>query len=113
MHTGREGERLAQEYLTRLGYRILAMNFRFHHGEIDIVAQDGAILVFCEVKARWTGDYGPPEAAITPQKQRQVRKVAEAYLITRGIREQECRFDAVAVDFRTSPPVIRHILNAF
>jgi putative endonuclease len=113
MRKGVEGERLAREYLEGHGWRIIEVNYRFHHGEIDLIGMDGDILVFCEVKTRTSDQFGPPEAAITPAKQSQVRKIAEAYLVTHQIRDRVCRFDVVAIDWSGTVPRIRHIQDAF
>jgi putative endonuclease len=77
---GRYGESLAREYLAAHGYRILASNFRFHHGEIDIVAEEGDVLVFCEVKTRTSDLFGSPESAVPPRKQQQIRRIARHIL---------------------------------
>ncbi len=110
---GRIGEELARDFLVKKGFEIVETNYRFHHGEIDIIARDGEVLVFCEVKARWTDTYGPPEYAITHRKQSQLRRLATAYIAERGIREQACRFDVIAIRLSEEPPVIEHLVNAF
>lgn len=111
--TGREGELLAREYLEELGFEIVEMNYRYGHGEIDIVAREGAVLVFCEVKMRKNDRFGPPEYAITPRKQRQIRRIAEGYFFDHEIREQETRFDVVAIRMRGQECELHHIRNAF
>jgi putative endonuclease len=111
--TGNRGEQLAKEHLQRLGYEIIEMNYRFGHGEIDIIAKDGEVLVFCEVKTRYNDAYGEPEYAITPRKQQQIRKVARGYLYEREIKEHECRFDVVAIRMKGSVPQLNYIRNAF
>jgi putative endonuclease len=92
------GEEIAVHHLRLLGMKILETNYRFgKSGEIDIVAMDGGTLVFCEVKLRDTDAYGPPQAAITPDKQRKVRRLARAYLFQHNIAQQSCRFDVVCI----------------
>jgi len=88
-------------------------NYRFDRGEIDLIASDGDELVFIEVKARRSDAFGPPEDAVTPQKEEQIRRVAEGYLFERGIEDQSCRFDVVAVTFTSGETDIRLIRNAF
>ena len=73
---GEYGEILARGYLEEQGVHVLETNYRFHHGEIDIIAEEGEVLVFCEVKTRTNDRYGAPEHAVTPLKQRQIRKIA-------------------------------------
>ncbi len=111
--TGRLGEELARQFLEKKGYEIVETNYRYGRGEIDIIARDGEFLVFCEVKARRTDTYGPPEYAITPRKQSQLRRIATAYIAERDIRDQACRFDVIAIRLSLQPPGIEHLVNAF
>ncbi|MFN0158079.1 MAG: YraN family protein [Bacteroidota bacterium] len=110
---GARGEQLAMRHLKRLGMEIVEMNYRYGHGEIDIIARDGETLVFCEVKSRVNDEFGDPEYALTPRKQQQIRRIAQAYLYEHEIKEQDCRFDVVAIRFMTRPPQINYIRNAF
>jgi len=110
---GNDGEQIAMRHLKRQGIEIVEMNYRFGHGEIDIIAKDGGILVFCEVKTRKSEEYGDPEYSITPRKQQQIRKVARGYLYEHEIKEQECRFDVVAIRMYSGTPEINYIKNAF
>ena len=111
---GNAAEDIAAEYLTEQGMTILRRNFHFGRaGEIDIIAEDAQTLVFVEVKARRTDSYGSPEEAITPAKQRSVRRVAEGYLYLNGIENRECRFDVIAIRYENNEPQIRHLVNAF
>ncbi len=112
--TGKTGEDLAASVLVKKGFKILQRNYRYGKGEIDIVAKDGNVLVFIEVKTRKNLEYGPPETAVTKNKQRQIRKIAEAYLFEKEIGDTDCRFDVVAIQFLPKiNPVINHIINAF
>lgn len=110
---GEAGEAMARAFLIREGYRIIECNYRFHHGEIDIVAEEGEVLVFCEVKTRTNDRYGDPEMAVTVQKQRQLRKLALAYLTVRHREDRVCRFDVVAIVLRRGVPEIRLVRDAF
>ncbi|HUI11167.1 MAG TPA: YraN family protein [Bacteroidota bacterium] len=111
---GASGEDEAARYLVTQGYRILERNFRFHTmGEIDIIAEEGEDLVFCEVKTRWGDGYGLPEDAVTPAKQRTIRKIAAAYLATHGIRERPCRCDVVSIRRDGAASAITLFRNAF
>ena len=110
---GRQSEALAVRHLKRQGYRIVAQNYRNRLGEIDIVAKDRSTLVFVEVKARRTPRFGPPKAAVTPQKQRKLSMVALAYLKETGQSEAAARFDVVAIDASAPQPVIEVVKNAF
>jgi len=112
--TGERGEDLACELLVKKGYQIVERNYTYGKGEIDIIAKDNETLVFVEVKSRKNLEFGPPELGITKNKQRQVRRIAEAYLHERDIFDTDCRVDVVAILFRgKEPPKINHIVNAF
>lgn len=110
---GAHGEDLAVDYLQKKGYRILARNFRYGRGEIDIIADDNEVLVFIEVKARRSVEFGEPEDSVTMFKRNQVRRVAQGYLFTENIDDRECRFDVVAIRFKGNLTDIRHYENAF
>ena len=107
------GEQIAMQHLQSLGFQILEMNYRFGRSEIDIIADDGPVLVFCEVKTRENEEYGDPEYAITPGKQKKIRRVAAGYLYEHEIKEHECRFDVVAIRLKKGTPEINYIRNAF
>lgn len=111
--SGEYGESLAQAYLKEQGFRILETNYRFHHGELDIVAEEGEILVFCEVKTRSNAEFGPPECAVSEQKQHQLRRLALAYLTVHGIRDRVCRFDVIAIRLQGGVPSVNLIRDAF
>ena len=110
---GNDGEQLAMQHLKRQGLEIVEMNYRFGHGEIDIVAREGETLVFCEVKTRRNDEFGLPEFAITSRKQQQIRKVALGYLYEHELKAQDCRFDVVAIRFDKGVPLINYLKNAF
>jgi len=111
--TGRRGEDLACMELVRRGYAVLARRYRTRHGEIDIVARTGGIIVFVEVKARHGGRFGDPAEAVTSHKQRRLASMAEDYLVRHGLMDAPCRFDVVAIDFEVLPPTVTVIVDAF
>ena len=74
---GGQGESLAIKILQKNGYQILQRNFRCKIGEIDVIAIEQDVLVFVEVKARWTKEFGLPEEAITPWKIRKIARVGD------------------------------------
>ncbi len=110
---GEEGERLAKEFLRDRGLTIIETNYRYGHGEIDIIARDEETLVFCEVKLRVNDEYGEPEYALTGKKQSQIRQVAHGYLYEHDISDQACRFDVIAIRMNGQVPDIRYLPNAF
>ncbi|MFQ5846371.1 MAG: YraN family protein [Candidatus Methylomirabilales bacterium] len=95
---GIEGEAVARRFLEGLGFRIVEENFTCALGEIDVIAQEGEVLVFVEVKARRSTRFGAPAEAVHARKQRQILRVAEAYMRERRLRVP-CRVDVVAVQF--------------
>jgi putative endonuclease len=106
-------EDLAAEYLRGKGYEILARNVRTRRSDLDIVASDGETLLFVEVKARKTKDFGGPGAFITQQKQDRLVSCAKEFLVRRGWWGRPCRFDAVLIYSGVTPPEIEHVKNAF
>lgn len=112
--TGAEGERIAAEFLLKQGYRILERNFRTALGEIDIVAQDGKMLVFVEVKARSGDRFGAPQFAVDRRKQAKMSRVALAYLSRKKVDTSECRFDVVGIiQDPNGTTSIEHLKDAF
>ena len=111
---GRSGEDAACRYLENKGYEILDRSFRCGRGEIDVVARDRGTLVFIEVKARADESHGRPEEAVTPAKQRQIRHVAQGYLMLHPAPGVDCRFDVVAILFRENGALrLEHFIDAF
>lgn len=111
---GMEGERRAARALETAGLRIVAMNARIGPDELDIIAQDGEMWVFAEVKTRRGGGYGAPDEAVTPAKQAKLLRAARAWMEAHGIEDADWRFDVVAVRFQDgAPPNIEIIPNAF
>lgn len=111
---GDRGEELAADLLNKMNYEIIERNYRFGRGEIDIIAKDNDELVFIEVKTRKNLEYGHPEFAVTKSKQRQIKRMAEAYLYEKEISDIDCRIDVIAILLKKNlPPEINHIKNAF
>ncbi|MBF0294212.1 MAG: YraN family protein [Magnetococcales bacterium] len=89
-------ERLAARRLRGMGYRILASNVRLRGGELDLVAKQGEILVFCEIKARRVTGSGEPGEAVDARKRHRLARLAMEYLGSRpDLAHLECRFDVV------------------
>lgn len=101
------GEAAAGDFLERRGYRIIARNFRCPFGELDLIAQQGEAIVFVEVKARTTADFGEPFDAITAQKQRRLTRLATYYLKGRNWLRRPARFDAVSVTVAPDGAVLK------
>ncbi len=94
---GRLAEAAAGDYLAARGYRVVGRNLRRGRGELDLVAWDGGILVFVEVRGRAPGACALPEETVDPRKRARLVSAAEAYLA--GLdAAPPCRFDLVAVE---------------
>ena len=123
---GALGERLAAAHLESAGYTVLERNFRTRYGELDLVAENGHSLVFCEVKTRvlrgpTRGPPGPfgPFTAIGPEKRRRVRAMTREWMAAdRGLGRRptsELRFDAIGVELAPDGRLVRleHLEGAF
>jgi putative endonuclease len=112
---GTDAEDAAVAALRRAGYRIVDRNVRFRFGEIDAVCEKAGTLVFVEVKARRAADHGNPFEAVTSRKQRQIARLAEAYLQRHRASGRTCRFDVVAVQLGPSgePVSVEILADAF
>ena len=80
------------------GYRIVERNVATDAGEIDVVATDGDILCFVEVKARADDEHGPAVAFVGPKKQRRLARCVALYLAIHDVRAREVRFDVVGLE---------------
>jgi putative endonuclease len=111
---GLRGEEIACAYLEKKKYAIVTRRFRMFRGEIDIVARDGTTLVFVEVKARADESFGRPEESVTPGKQRQIRKIAQGYLVENPLGDVACRFDVISILFGDGSGYrLEHFVDAF
>ena len=106
---GRAGEKRAVDFLRKKGFKILNTNYRAPVGEIDIIAEDGDVIVFVEVKTRTSDNYGNPCEAVDKKKQEKYYKIATFYLQREGKMDSACRFDVVEIENGQ----INHIFNAF
>jgi putative endonuclease len=115
---GGQGESDAAQFLRSRGYRIAAVNVRplpgLARGELDIVAWDGPVLCFVEVKTRRSGRVDP-DIAITLTKRKQLIRLAEAYLSANDLDPEVCRFDVVSIWSDPALPcaMLRLCKNAF
>lgn len=110
---GAAGEDAAARFLAGLGFRILDRNFRIRTGEVDIVARDGAVTVFVEVKRRESTGHGTAAEFVTPSKRRRVVSAARAWAARHGVTESPIRFDVVAIDVIDGQERIGHHKGAF
>ena len=98
----------AADYLLSLGYTIVTRRFKSSRGEIDLVAYDGDLLVFVEVKYRSRDEF-VPEEQVTDRKVAHFSVAVDEYLHKAGVPQAQCRFDIIAV----TPTNLRHHIDAF
>lgn len=110
---GAEGERLAEAFLKRQGYRVLTKNYRCPGGEIDLVCLEGTTIVFVEVKTRTQTSFGSPFEAVDHRKQGQIRRAARFYLAQHRLHDRSARFDVVGVWWDAGSPRCELLRNAF
>ena len=107
---GKWGEQVASEYLARSGSEIIARNARTPYGEIDIVAQQGEITLFVEVKTRTSNKMGLPEEAITARKRQRMLSAAEHYAAEHEI--DHWQVDVISIEGKPgSNPLITYFEN--
>ena len=106
---GNAGEKLVEAYLKKQGCTILKRNYRTPFGEADLIAEDKDEIVFIEVKTRTSDEYGTPREAVTAEKQRRYRKIAQCFWKQTG-EEPNARFDVAEV---YADGTIEYIKNAF
>ena len=109
---GEEGESLAQNYLSELGYQILESNWRSQKAEVDIIAKEDNFLVFVEVKCRSTDIFGEPQTFVSEKKQALFKSAAEGYLEQKDL-DYEIRFDVIGVILSAQKTKIEHFKEAF
>lgn len=109
---GRRSEIDGAAYLRSIGFRVIASGYRTRAGEVDLVAWDGDVLVFVEVKALHSDL--PPEGAVGPRKQQRVIRAARSYITQYRLHEAPYRFDILAVTVLPGQnPVFRLLRDAF
>ena len=107
--TGEKGEQIAQDFLKNKNYTILFINWRNKRSEIDIIAQDGKVVVFVEVKTRTNLAFGTPENFVDKNKIKKMQEAADAY-IEQYDWKGELRFDIIAIE---NGNMITHFEDAF
>ena len=113
IRTGKKGEDIAVACLKGKGYRIVERNYKCPLGEIDIVAKDGDVIVFVEVKSRKSEEFGDPQLAVGLQKQKKISKISLTYLKEKRLYPCNARFDVVAIKMLPDESAVELIQNAF
>jgi putative endonuclease len=112
--TGRSAEDLAVSLLEGRGYRIVARNWRRPEGEIDVVAEDGGVCVFVEVRSRTGEEFGHPLESVNARKRGRIVRAARLYLDAEPVQAAGFRFDVVGVTFLEGKEAeVLHIEDAF
>jgi putative endonuclease len=105
----RRAEIRAARFLRTHGYRLVASGYRVREGEVDLIAWDGTILVFVEVKSRRNTD--PPESVVGMRKRARIVKAAHVYLARHRLNDVLFRFDIVAVNEIAGQPTVCKLLR--
>ena len=120
---GRKGEEMAARHLRRLGFRLVVANFKAPigrnrrgaavTGEIDLVALEGDVLCFVEVKTRRSDEFAAPSAAVDLRKQRQITRTARIYRRIFGLQSMNFRYDVVSIVVKTEKAPQIELLRGF
>ena len=112
---GKYWEYLSTEHLINDNHRILENNYRIKLGEIDIISYCNNIIVFTEVKSRYTDSYGLPKESVTYYKQRQIIKVSSYYILINKFNNFNVRYDVIEIIFNKLNQTFKlnHIKDAF
>ena len=110
---GARGEQIAVDHLVAAGFTVLDRNWRSGRGELDVVAREHDVLVFCEVKTRSGIRYGSPVEAVTPAKQARLRHLAGRWLDAHDEHASRLRFDVVGVLLVAGRTTVQHLRGAF
>ena len=114
---GLQMEDLAARYLEYKGYEVMVRRYKGRLGEIDLIARQGELLIFAEVKYRRDLSQGRPSLAVSPAKQQKIRRTAMQYLAEQGSRaanpDMACRFDVIELWQENGKYRVHHYKNAF
>ena len=110
---GELGERIAERWLRRSGWRIIQRRFRSGHRDIDLVAEREGIVAFVEVKARRGSRFGQPVEAVNWRKQKELTRSARVWIDRHGRPFEAYRFDVIGVLVADERVRVRHVENAF
>lgn len=111
LELGQKGEEEVCKYLDKIGYFIVAKNFKCSYGEIDIIATDKNEIVFIEVKTRGSRKFGEAREAVNKYKKKHIKKAATFFIYKNKLENKFIRFDVVEVYFKEEKYFINHIKN--
>ena len=102
------------EFLAHCGWSIEAHRFRWGHHDLDLIARQGALVAFIEVKTRGSAEYGTPVESVGWRKRRTIARVAEIWRLRHGRPDDVYRFDVIAVRVvAAGPPEVEHTEDAW
>ncbi|HET7632853.1 MAG TPA: YraN family protein [Gemmatimonadaceae bacterium] len=110
---GELGERIAERWLQRRGWRVVSRRYRFGHRDIDLVVERDGVVAFVEVKARTGLQFGDPVEAVNWRKRRELELSASSWIAHHGRARESYRFDVVGVLMQGRRVRVRHVENAF
>lgn len=110
---GRQGERVAEQFLQSQGYKLVERNYRCRGGEVDLILLDRRVIVFVEVKTRTGHRFGSPLEAVPRRKQRRMSLAARLFLHEKKLHQRDARFDVVGISWPGGVPLVEHVKNAF
>ncbi len=110
---GELGERIAERWLRRQGWRVVNRRFRSGHRDIDLVVERHGTVAFVEVKARKGREFGDPVEAVNWRKQRELTRSAKVWIDRHGTPFDSYRFDVVGVLLDGDRVLVRHVPSAF
>jgi putative endonuclease len=110
---GELGERIAERWLRRAGWRVVQRRFRSGHRDIDLVVERDGMVAFVEVKARRGTGFGQPVEAVNWRKQKELARSAHVWIARHGRVDEAYRFDVVGVLVDGERVRIRHVPDAF
>lgn len=110
---GQQGEQLAADHLISQGYAIIAANWHCRYGEIDLIARQGATIVFVEVRTRHANLADAAFASISERKRERIIRAVHLYLAKHHLEESSWRVDVIAIAFPPSgSPIVEHVPDA-
>jgi putative endonuclease len=110
---GELGERIAERWLRRRGWRVVQRRFRSGHRDIDLVVERDGLVAFVEVKARRGAEFGGPVQAVNYRKRKQLERSAHVWIDRHGREAESYRFDVIGVLLDGADVRVCHVENAF
>ncbi|MCQ2969158.1 MAG: YraN family protein [Clostridium sp.] len=112
---GRYGENIAANYLINNGYKILNRNFQTRYGEVDIIGHKDDIIIFFEIKSRYTDSFGAPLESVTCYKQGKIISISSYYIYINNLYNYNIRYDVIEIIFNhlNDTYKINHLIDAF